>query len=61
VAERARAQYPRLPVILVTGYADTCAVEKVLGDDRVLRKPFKVEELATALRRALDAAPGAIY
>jgi PAS domain S-box-containing protein len=56
VAERARAHHPSLPVILVTGYADTHAVEKVLGGDWVLRKPFKVEELATTLRRALDSA-----
>jgi CheY-like chemotaxis protein len=56
VAAKARAHCPTLPVILVTGYADTRAVEKVVGDDWVIRKPFKVEELALALRRALDPA-----
>ncbi len=38
----------------MTGYADTQAVEKVLGGDWVLRKPFKVEELAAAMRKALE-------
>jgi CheY-like chemotaxis protein len=55
VAAQARNRHPNLPVILVTGYADTQAVDRVLGGDRILRKPFKVEELASALRRALDA------
>ena len=50
----ARDRHPNLPIILVTGYADTQAVDRVLGGDRILRKPFKVEELASALRRALD-------
>jgi signal transduction histidine kinase/CheY-like chemotaxis protein len=51
VAARAKAVSPRLPVILVTGYAEIADG----GDafDAVLRKPFKVDGLADALRTAL--------
>jgi len=53
VAAEARRRRPGLPVILVTGYADTRAVERVVGADAILRKPFKVEDLANSMRRAL--------
>jgi CheY-like chemotaxis protein/two-component sensor histidine kinase len=53
VAAEARRRRPGLPVILVTGYADTKAVERVVGSDAILRKPFKVEDLANSMRRAL--------
>jgi signal transduction histidine kinase len=53
VAAEARRRRPGLPVILVTGYADTRAVERVVGTDAILRKPFKVEDLANSMRRAL--------
>ncbi len=53
VAAEARRRRPGLPVIMVTGYADTCAVEDVIGTDSVLRKPFKVNDLARTMRRAL--------
>jgi CheY-like chemotaxis protein len=53
VAAEARRRQPGLPVILVTGYADTKAVERVVGTDSILRKPFKVEDLANSMRRAL--------
>jgi signal transduction histidine kinase/DNA-binding response OmpR family regulator len=53
VAAEARRRVPGLPVILVTGYADTHAVERVVGTDSILRKPFKVEDLANSMRKAL--------
>jgi PAS domain S-box-containing protein len=53
VAAEARRRRPGLPVILITGYADTKAVERVVGTDAILRKPFKVEDLANSMRRAL--------
>jgi PAS domain S-box-containing protein len=53
VAAEARRRQPGLPVILVTGYADTKAVERVVGMESILRKPFKVEDLASSMRRAL--------
>jgi signal transduction histidine kinase len=53
VAARARAQQRDLPIILVTGYADTEAIESVVTGESVLRKPFKVDELARAVHAAL--------
>jgi CheY-like chemotaxis protein len=43
---------PGLPVLLVTGYADERALEAV-GEDRLVLKPFRNEELARKVRVAL--------
>ena len=53
VAEAARSRAPRLPIILATGYADMEAVHKAFDPARVLRKPFQINDLDTAVRRAL--------
>jgi signal transduction histidine kinase/ActR/RegA family two-component response regulator len=45
--------YPGLPVVLATGYADMNAVEKVIPADRVLRKPFMIEDLVGAINDAI--------
>ena len=45
--------HPDLPVLLATGYADMNVVEKVIPPNRVLRKPFRSEELVTAVFEAL--------
>jgi CheY-like chemotaxis protein len=54
VAREARARRPLLPILFVTGYADTTALSP--GDEGVLRKPFREEELAAKLRAVLGAA-----
>jgi hypothetical protein len=36
---------PRLPVLFMTGYADLKSLHDV-GEDRIIRKPFRDEELA---------------
>ncbi|MEJ7804747.1 MAG: response regulator [Telluria sp.] len=41
--------YPRLPVIMVTGYADMHAIERVIGQNTVLRKPFNIQDLAASV------------
>jgi CheY-like chemotaxis protein len=43
---------PGLPVLLVTGNADERALEAV-GEDRLVLKPFRTEELARKMRVAL--------
>jgi signal transduction histidine kinase/CheY-like chemotaxis protein len=53
VSTRAVAMIPGLPVILATGYADVEGVERMDSVRSVLRKPFKIEELASTLRGAL--------
>ncbi len=40
LARAAQMKQPGLPVLIVSGYADSAAVEAVLGTARQLRKPF---------------------
>jgi CheY-like chemotaxis protein len=53
VINAARQQARDLPIILATGYADMEAVNKVIGPDRVLRKPFQISDLERAVRTAI--------
>lgn len=52
--QQTRAIFPGLPMIIATGYADMKAIEQVIGDDIVLRKPFQLAELAISVGQALD-------
>jgi PAS domain S-box-containing protein len=56
VAAQARLASPDLAVLLVTGYADARAIKDLVLSEAVLRKPFKVSDLAVAVRRALEEA-----
>lgn len=54
VARQVRADRPDLPILFASGYADTAAIEAVMGADaRVLRKPFRLHELQAMLADAL--------
>jgi CheY-like chemotaxis protein len=53
LVQRASVAYPGLPMIISTGYADMEAVDKVIGDNYVLRKPFELSELANSVDKAL--------
>jgi len=55
VASRARQQNGELPILFVSGYSDTSAIEEAVGKALLLRKPFLPAEFATAVRAALDA------
>jgi len=48
------ARRPGLPVLLVTGYADNDAIAAV-GEERIVLKPFRNEDLARKIRTALGA------
>jgi CheY-like chemotaxis protein len=52
VAREVHARRPDLPILFVTGYADTEALSAA-GDDGILRKPFVEQELAAKLRSVL--------
>jgi len=53
VAKKARERWPGLPVVLASGYADTAAIEAAIGTDaKLLRKPFRVDELLEAVGEA---------
>ncbi len=53
---KARELVGDLPVILATGYADMAAVERLAGKPTILRKPFDINSLGTAVAAALPAA-----
>ena len=60
LVQRARTDFPGLPMIIATGYADMRAIEQVIGEDVVLRKPFQLTELATSVEQALLRAAGSL-
>jgi CheY-like chemotaxis protein len=56
VAREVHARRPGLPILFVTGYADT-EVLAAAGDGGILRKPFVEKDLAAKVRSALRADP----
>jgi CheY-like chemotaxis protein len=52
VAREARLRRPQLPILFITGYADTTALPQ--APHGILRKPFRQDELAAQLKGALD-------
>jgi PAS domain S-box-containing protein len=53
LAQAIREKYPRLPVLLATGYSD--ALRKVSLGFQVLRKPYEIHELSQALAKVAAA------
>jgi len=53
VTAKVQAYWPDLPVIIATGYADMRTVERLIGPEAILRKPFDLNTLAHAVRNAL--------
>lgn len=51
VARQLKQQDPDLPVIIMTGYADSAALDAILGDVHVIRKPFGNDDLLAAIMR----------
>jgi signal transduction histidine kinase len=54
VVKAARLVQPGLPILFVSGYADSAALETATGSAPFLRKPFLPAELAQAVRIALE-------
>jgi hypothetical protein len=49
-AREIRVRCPKLPLVFVTGYAESEQLEAALGTEvRVLRKPFSIDELTAAI------------
>lgn len=44
---------PDLPIIIATGYADMQEIERVVGKNAVLKKPFQMRDLLESVRVAL--------
>ncbi|MFO1024291.1 MAG: response regulator [Acetobacteraceae bacterium] len=54
VAKAAQARLPGLPIIFASGYADTTAIADAASENtRVLRKPFRLEDLQRAVAAAI--------
>lgn len=51
--EAARGLYPDLPVLVATGYADMAEVERLVGTQSILKKPFDLETLNAAVSAEL--------
>lgn len=56
VIHRVRERFPEQRIILSTGFADMAAVEAVMEPENVLRKPFRIAELAAAVNASLETA-----
>jgi DNA-binding NarL/FixJ family response regulator len=58
LAKRIKTIRPDIPIIICTGYSDEFEVERAaaLGISRMVMKPLGMNELADAVRSALDAA-----
>ncbi|MES2262390.1 MAG: response regulator [Pseudomonadota bacterium] len=50
----ANKEFPGLPMIIATGYADMAAIDQVIGGNTVLRKPFQLHDLAKTVVYALQ-------
>ncbi|WP_246697023.1 response regulator [Methylobacterium planeticum] len=58
-ADEIRERWPALPILFVTGYADTTALVKVgaVGEERIVQKPFRDGELERKVAAALRNRP----
>jgi PAS domain S-box-containing protein len=54
LAQAIRGKYPRLPILLATGYSDT--LRKVSLGFQIIRKPYEIHELSQALAKVSAAA-----
>jgi PAS domain S-box-containing protein len=54
LARAAHAKWPELPVIVITGYADTTGFDDQFDEAILLRKPFRINELGAAIERAVQ-------
>jgi CheY-like chemotaxis protein len=50
---RARERWPGLRALYVSGYADLSGAEQLTGEDPLIKKPFRLAELRTEVRRAI--------
>jgi signal transduction histidine kinase/ActR/RegA family two-component response regulator len=54
LGQRARMLVPDLPVLFASGYADVQTFGAELSDETVLRKPFRIGEIAARLHHLLE-------
>jgi DNA-binding LytR/AlgR family response regulator len=54
LAGRARDLVPDMPVLFASGYADLQVFGEQLSDETVVRKPYRLSELAARVEAMLD-------
>jgi CheY-like chemotaxis protein len=54
LAQAVRGKWPELPVIVITGYADATGFDDQFDQAILLRKPFRINELGTAIEHAVQ-------
>jgi PAS domain S-box-containing protein len=57
VARRVRLSRPGLPILFVTGFANTAALAAQTNSDLILSKPFRTTELVAKIEEALRSVP----
>jgi FixJ family two-component response regulator len=60
LARTVAANWPELPIVVITGYADTTGLGDQLDDTVLLHKPFGINELGSAIERAVQRNDAAI-
>lgn len=55
LAKRAREIAPAMPVLFATGYADLQVFGEMLNDETVVRKPYRLADLAARIESMVDA------
>jgi CheY-like chemotaxis protein len=56
--ERARAKRPEIRVVFITGYVDHARFGAKFADEIAVKKPFTMDQLAPAVRKALSQSEG---
>jgi CheY-like chemotaxis protein len=54
IASAVRRNNPKVPILFLSGYADSSALEAAVGNVPLLRKPFRPAELVAAVQIAID-------
>jgi signal transduction histidine kinase len=54
LAKRVRERVPDLPILFATGYADLQAFGEQLSEETVVRKPYRLSDLAARLESVVD-------
>ena len=54
LARKVRSMAPSLPIVFASGYADVQTFGTELSDERLLKKPFRIAELAARISAALS-------
>jgi len=58
LAHQIRERLPKLPILFASGYADLATFGDELTDDNLMKKPYRMSDVAARIASALDERPG---